>query len=318
MRALLSLVIAVVASALGHGLLWAGGIPIVESVQQYDGPLGAAGLLAPILATLGAVVIGAAMLTAAWSSLGVVVLGIVHLVAGTGMLLLPPAAVLAMLRPVRDANHDLGYGAEYSWATGVFLLTGVVYFVAGIAVAARRGRSSGAARAVAAVLAIVLGLGALPLVVLAGDRLVTVLARLGAAFDILGIGLLLGAAVVLAIVVATVRWSTLGVVVLGILLAAGGAVAVFAAEPTFRVLFAAGGAPLADGGTDVGSSGGILVFGMLLIAAGIAGALRAARRRRLEERDDADERIGYQAEQLDPSEQPTDDLSAIFPPANRV
>jgi hypothetical protein len=313
MRALLSLIIAVVASALGHGLLWAGGTGVVQSIQQYDGPPGAVAPLAPILAVLGALVIGAAMLTAAWSSLGVIVLGLVHIVAGTGMLLLPPTAVLAALHPVEDVNRDIAFGAEYAWATGMFVLTGVVYFVAGVAVAARRGRTSGGARAVSAVLAIVLGLGAVPVVALAADRLVqAVLVRFSAALDLLGLGLLLGAAIVLVIVTATARWSSLGVIVLGVLLAAGGAAAVVASEQTDRVLFATGGAPLANGGSYVGSSGGILMLGMLLIAAGIAGAVRAARRRRLEAVPEDEERIGYQAEE------PTDELAAIFPPADRV
>jgi hypothetical protein len=313
MRALLSLVIAVVASALGHGLLWAGGTGIIESIQQYDGPAGAVPPLAPILAVLGALVIGAAMLTAAWSSLGVIVLGLVHIVAGTGMLLLPPMAVLSALHPVEDVDRDIAYGAEYSWATGLFVLTGVVYFVAGVAVAARRGRTSGGARAVSTVLAIVLGLGAVPVMAIAGDRLVqAVLVRFSAVVDLLGIGLLLGAAIVLAIVTATARWSSLGVIVLGVLLAAGGAAAVVASEQTDRVLFATGGAPLANGGSYVASSGGVLMLGMLLIAAGVAGLIRAARRRRLEAAPEDEELIGYQPEQ------PTDQLTALFPPADRV
>lgn len=115
-------------------------------------------------------VIAVAMLTAAWSSLGVIVLGLVHLVGGIGMLILPPATVVGLLRPLRDADHDLGYGAAFSWTTGVFLLTGVAFLVAAVAVAARRARASGSSRAVSAVLAIVLGLGAMPLVMLGADR----------------------------------------------------------------------------------------------------------------------------------------------------
>jgi predicted small integral membrane protein len=310
MRAFLSLVIAVVASAVGHGLLWAGGLGVYRNVQEGSA-FARPDIVSPILLTLGVLLVGVAMLTAAFSSLGVILLGIVHIVSGAGLVILPPTLLLPALRPIEDVNRSVASGFDYSWASGVLLLTGVLFFVGGIAAASRRARPTAAGRVVSAVLAVLLGAGLVPLVALGGARLVrTILVTLGSAIlDLLGLGLLAAAVVVLIVIAATARWSSLGVLILGVLLTAAGGVLVFAPLPVLRLLIA--NPPLVVGLQDVGSTGGLLLLGVLILALGIAAIVRGRRRRREEPAEDDEESIGYQRERHD-------GLTEIFPPADRV
>jgi hypothetical protein len=310
MRAFLSLVIAVVASAVGHGLLWAGGLGVYRSVQEGSS-FARPDIVSPILLTIGVLLVGLAMLTAAFSSLGVIILGIVHVVVGAGLVILPPALLFPTLRPIEKANESVGYGFDYSWASGVLLLTGVLFFVGGIAAASRKARPTAAGRVVTAVLAVLLGIGVVPLIALGGARLVqAILVKLSPAIlDLLGLGLIAGAAVVLIIIAATARWSSLGVVILGVLLTVGGGVLVFLPLPVFRLLLS--NPPFVVGLQYVGSTGALLLLGVLILALGIAGIVRGARRRREEPVDEYDESIGYQQERHD-------GWTEIFPPADRV
>lgn len=295
MRAVLSLVVAVVTTVVGEALLWGGGAVTLRSAQEVGG-VGPRAIPPGVVALIGIVLVSIAMLTAAWSSLGVIVVGIVHLVVGGAALVLSPAVYLAVLRPLEDADRDVAGGVDYAAATGMLLLTGVVLVVGGIALAARRARSSPAGRATSLVLALVLGIGLLPLVLIGGSRVVqAVLLRLSPVVELLGAGLVLSAAVLLVIVVATVRWSSLGAFVIGVILAAAGFVSLFAPAAVARPLALA--PDLEHGASYIAMTGELALLGMLLVVTAIAGLVRAARRRAQESVPEVEERIGYQPEQ---------------------
>jgi hypothetical protein len=314
MRAVLSLIVALVASVAGHLLLWGGGSANLQSVEQTGGA-GAGDLTPQILAIVGVLLVAVALLTAAWSSVGVIVVGIVHVVAGFVAVVVPPIVVMGPIRWIDGVNGPVGDGVSYSWPTGVQLLTGAIFLVVGISTAARLPRSSAAARAVTLVLAVVLGLGVVPLMVLGGYRMVQAMIRVAPVVELLGLLLVLGAAVVVAIIAATVRWSSLGVLVIGIVFAAAGAYALVATEQVVHLVDA--NPPFAVGTSYLGATGNLLLLGLLLLVAGIAGIARATRRRRAlrEAEPEAEESIGYQPERPgDQDDRPTDDLGRAFPP----
>ena len=314
MRAVVSLIVAVVASVVGEALLWGGGAGAMRIMRESAG-LDAAAVVPVVLAVVGILFVAVAMLTAAWSSLGVVVVGAIHLVVGGAALVLSPAVYIAVLRPLHAASPDVAGGVDVAAATGMLLLTGVVMFVGGIAVAARKARSSAAGRVTSLVLALVLGIGLLPLLAIGGFRIVeAVLVRLSAVVEFVGAGLVLGAAVLLVIVVATVRWSSLGAFVIGVAVAAAGVLALVAPGAALRPL--AFDPEIAGGATYVALTGQLALLGMLLLTTAIAGLIRAGRRRADEQGtgpgSDVEESIGYQREQ------PTQDLGELFPPSNPV
>src|SRR5689334_12986865 len=227
MRAVLSLIVAIVTTVVGEALLWGGGTALTRGALEaarFDGRTA----LPAVIALVGILLVAVAMLTAGWSSLGVIVVGAIHLIAGAAALLVSPAIYYAVLRPLHQADQGVATGVDYAAATGMLLMTGVVLFVGGIAVAARRARSGAAGRVVSLILAFVLGVGLLPVLAIGGSRVVqAVLLRLSAVVELFGALLVLAAAVLLVVVVATVRWSSLGALVLGALLALAGFAALF-------------------------------------------------------------------------------------------
>ncbi len=308
MRAILSLIVAVVATVVGEALLWGGGAATLRIVQERAA-VDDRSLLPAVIASIGIVLVAIAMLTTAWSSLGVVVVGAVHLVVGGTALVVSPAIYYAVLRPLSQTNRDVAGGVDYAAATGMLLLTGVVMFVGGIALAARKARSGAAGRITSLILALVLGIGLLPLVAIGGFRVLrAVELRLSVAVELFGALLVLGAAVLLVIVVATLRWSSLGAFVIGVILAAGGFAALFvpgllAHRPAIDRDF--------DGGAlSVAGTGQLALLGTLLLVAAIAGLVRAAGRRRQEPALEVDEQIGYRAETVAPT---TSALDEVFP-----
>jgi hypothetical protein len=98
--------------------------------------------------------------------------------------------------------------------------------------------------------------------------------------------------------------------VLGVLLTGVGAFALFRATDLYDLLST--NSALAIGATALGATGGLLVLGVLILALGVAALIRGVGRRRAEPAAEVDESIGYQQERT------TDDLSQLFPPADRV
>ncbi|MGN6325024.1 hypothetical protein [Pseudolysinimonas sp.] len=310
MRAVLSLIVAIVTTVVGESLLWGAGTALTRGALEAGG-LDQRAALSASIAVVGIVLVALAMLTAGWSSLGVIVVGAIHLVAGAAALLVSPAIYYAVLRPLHQANQSVATGVDYAAATGMLLLTGVVMFVGGIALAARKARSGVAGRVVSVILAFVLGVGLLPVLAIGGSRVVqAVLLRLSAVVELFGALLVLAAAVLLVIVVATVRWSSLGALVLGIVLAAAGFGALFV--PPALAPVSALDAQVGRGAGYLVGTGQLALLGMLLLATAIAGLVRGAQRRRLEPEPEVEESIGYQRET------PLRTMDEIFPRTTSV
>jgi hypothetical protein len=309
MRAVVSLIVAVVGAVVGDILVWGGGTALSRSLASLR-PDPAQQILPSVFTVLGLLFLAAAMLSAAWSSLGVVVVGIFQIVVGLAIVVLPVAIWVRPLTSVESISRPVGEGLESSWASGVGLLTGVVFFVGGIALATRRARPGAAGRAVTTIIAVLLGAGIVLLLAYGGGRLLFAIQQFRGGIEVLGVVFVLLAAVAMAVVIAGVRWSSLGPIVLGVLLVALGAASLWSTAVQRLVI---ADRALVSGIGYVGGTGGYLVLGVLVLVAGIAGLIRGARRRAAESAIEPDERIGYR------QEQPGDDGPAWPPfPAERT
>jgi hypothetical protein len=319
MRAFLSLVVAVVLSIAGHLLAWGAGWALhrlaAEAREQT-----AAAVLPSVLLGLGVLCLAGAMLTVAWSSVGVVLIGLVQTLTGLGIVVLPAAIWAGTLTSAERFSRPVGDGLLAWWASGLGLLVGLAFLVAGMAVAARRSRSTATGRVVTTVLSLVLGAGVVLLVALGAARLVRSIDQRSVGVELLGVLLVLGAAVLVVIVVACVRFSSLGAVVLGILIGGFGGLLVWAPLLVLRPLD--GNRALTDGLRYAGDGGGYLVLGVLVLVAGIAGVVRARRTRVAQPADEVEEHIGYQREDavgdLFPFDRGRDDAPTGPIPTDRV
>ncbi|GAA2089577.1 hypothetical protein GCM10009840_30290 [Pseudolysinimonas kribbensis] len=301
MRAFVSLVIAVVLSVAGHLLVWGGGWTLHRLSAQLREQTADA-LLPSVVLGLGVLCLAGAMLTVAWSSVGVVIIGLVQTLTGLGIIILPAAIWAGTLISAERIYRPVGDGLFAWWASGLGLLVGLLFLVAGMATAARRPRSTAAGRVVTTVLSLVLGAGAVLLVALGGARLIQSIQQRSGGIELLGVLLVLAAAVLVVIVIAGVRFSSLGAIVLGVLLGALGGLLIWSPQLVLRPI--ASNRALTDGLRYAGDGGGYLVLGVLVLVAGIAGVVRARRRRAMEPVEDVDERIGYQ---------PEDGVGSLFP-----
>lgn len=322
MRAFLSLVIAIVLSTTGHLLVWGGGSTLARLQQQ--GALHEGQALVPsILVALGVVCLAGAMLTAAWSSVGVILVGLVQALIGIGIVVLPVAIYAGAVTSVERVSRPVGDGLLSWWASGLGLVTGLVFFVGGIAAAARRPRATAAGRVTTTILSIALGVGVLLLLAYGGASLIRSIVQSRGAVEVLGVLLVLAAAVLIVIVVAGVRFSSLGAIVAGVLIAGLGGLLLWAPDLVLRPILATG--RFAVGLGFLGDAGGLLVLGVLLFAAGIAGLIRARRTRAATAAElEIEEHIGYQVEEpaehfpLFPATTDAAPERTAEPPADRV
>jgi hypothetical protein len=319
MRAFLSLVLAVVLSIAGHLLVWGGGWTLHRLQEQVREQTPAA-VLPSVLLGLGVLCLAGAMLTAAWSSVGVVIVGLVQALTGLGIVVLPAAIWAGTLTSAERVYRPVGDGLFAWWASGLGLLVGLVLLIAGMATAGRRPRSTATGRVVTTVLSLVLGAGVVLLIALGAARLIQSVQQRSGGIELLGVLLVLGAAVLVVIVVAGVRFSSLGAIVLGILLGGLGGLLVWAPLLVLRPL--EGNRALTDGLRYAGDAGGCLVLGVLVLVAGIAGIVRARRKRVAEPADEVEEHIGYQREDavgdLFPFDRGRDDAPTGPIPTDRV
>ncbi|MGL5908928.1 MAG: hypothetical protein ACRCZP_02935, partial [Phycicoccus sp.] len=196
-----SVLVAVPACAVGYLLvLWAAG----RVVTGDTGFGGSDAATLAFVAAVGALFLGTAMLTAAWSSGGVLVLAAGHLVVGTVAVVAPQGD------PGTSPTSDLGRGAEVALVGGLVLTVGVVLLVGGLTTRACRlpGRDRDrSGRLVSVGVAVV---GVLPglMLVLAGgleNYGEQVLNRRGP--QLLPIALLAVGLAALAVTMAYARWS---------------------------------------------------------------------------------------------------------------
>jgi hypothetical protein len=224
MRRIVSLIVALVAWAGGHALLFWSGVGLQRALESSGS---AAVVSAAPLAVLGAALVGVAALTAAWSSLGAILIGVIQSVAGLVVAVVPPGSA-GSRTVVGDAVTwlaglgDIGNGMSLWLVGGACAVEGVVLFVLGVAASRRRAGFVVEHPAVARLVALIVTLvGLLPGALLAlhgGALQQTAMYAMLRGPSVLGL-VLLGLGLVVLVLLATgVRWSGLGAIVAGALL----------------------------------------------------------------------------------------------------
>jgi len=293
MRPLLSVLLALVLAPLGTVVVALSGTVVVRAALTLS--VGPETVVAIAGMVLGLLLIGAAAASVAVHALGAAVLAIPHLVLGA--LALFPSAGTADLGPALQLASALrravGTPVDVllpTWFAGVTLAIGCV--LAGSAVAAWRPARGipAASRAIVGGVAGVVGLGAVVLVLVAGETLLVLVTRflVGGPGALLAAALVLVASLLLGAVAASARWTVLGPLVLGALVSLLGLAAVVA---PVAVAGAAASLPRPGGSMaglgqaigDLGMTGGIAMLGLVMLA----GALGVAVRRAFPGRSDA-------------------------------
>ncbi|MGL5867350.1 MAG: hypothetical protein ACRCYX_16020 [Dermatophilaceae bacterium] len=205
-----SVLVALPACAVGYALVfWTAGRVIVGDL----GVGGSDSATLTFVASVGALFLGIAMATTAWSSAGVFILAAGNLVVGTVAVVSPQGG------PGGSPTSDIGRGAEVALVGGQVLAIGVILLVGGVTARACR-RPGGADRdesgpLMSVLVAFVGGLPGLVLVLAGGIENYgeQVLNERGP--QVLPIALLIVGLVALAATLAYARWSAFGLGVVG-------------------------------------------------------------------------------------------------------
>ena len=279
-RRVLSIAIAVIATALGYAAAWTGGTTIAQYAQMGR-PV--EDLLAVPLLVLGVVLLAVGALTVWLSSAGVLVVGALHVLVGVLYLVLPPtglregfAPIHQLLNSLNDLSREISYGAFYAVPTGWGLLTGAALISVGLGARLRRTASTTTNRALAIGAAVILGVpGAL--LVLGGGGMVfrsaVVTLQAPTVFALLGVFI---GTVLVAAVAYLARWSSAGVIVLGGIVIVAGILFMVANGPISAALLRVSD-PLVLGIGSAGSTGNVLFAGVVIAAVGVGAKLRADR-----------------------------------------
>lgn len=290
-RGLLSILIALVATVLGYLAAWTGGVNLANEANSFRGGLNA-GWLALVL--LGLLLLAVAALTVAISSAGVIVVGAIHLAFGVLAFALPItgltggfAPAYTLMQSVFSLSEPLGGGLFFSVPTGFGMLVGVVLLVGGIAARSRVARAGATSRLVTGVIGLVLAVPALLLLLVGGGdsyRHAAIMFQPASPLDLLAIvaGLLL-----VAVVVISVRWSSTGLVLLGVIVSVLGAVFLVASGPSVGMVNGVS-QELAAGIQSAGASGNVLIAGVVMLAVALGVRIRARRSASGEPVDPAD------------------------------
>lgn len=279
-RRILSITIAVFATALGYAAAWTGGTTLAQYAQMGR-PL--EDLLAIPLLILGAVLLAVGALSVVLSSAGVLVVGAIHMLVGLLYLVFPPtgiregfAPIHQLLNSLNDLSREISYGAFYAVPTGWGLLTGAALIAVGLGVRLRRTPSTTTARILAIGAAVVLGIpGAL--LVLGGGGMVfrssVVTLQPPTIFALLGVFI---GVVLFAAAAYVARWSSAGVIALGGVLILAGILFMVANGPISTALLRVSD-PLVLGIGSAGLTGNVLLAGVVVAAVGVGAKLRADR-----------------------------------------
>ena len=278
-RRILAIVIAFVFSIAGHLLVYVGGTDLLMRSQQFaDGP---GNPLAVIGLIVGLILIAIAALTIAISSAGVIALGALHILFGLLTVLLPisfefrpPTFQLTLL--LRDLNQGMGDGMLSNFILGPGLLTGVILLVAGLAARGRTMRANPLAIVVSIAVSILGFIGIF--VAITGGTFVyrSMLQQFSGRIEVVGVSLLLLGAVLIAATAVTVRWSSAGVIVLGVVTIIAALLWALLSRQVFGAL-AGVSRDLANALGYVGANGLLALIGVVLVAVGVGASLRARR-----------------------------------------
>ncbi|MBG6055793.1 hypothetical protein IWX81_002221 [Salinibacterium sp. CAN_S4] len=274
-RTALSVVVSLVATALGYAALWQGGAVLMREAVRFDRTTDP---LALPLVVGGLMLLAVAMLSVAMSSVGVMTVGVIHLLFGLVAVLDPSLPFIRLIAQAFGRDSTVGDGMLYSVSTGIGMLAGIVFVVTGLAALTGRSQKPGAvARAASVIVAIVAGPMGVLLAFMGGGLVYTDLVVLATGgFNPTGAVLLLVGTVLVGLAVLTLRWSSVGLAVLGLAIAGIGFFGL--AEPgqlasiagqvsrelSVTVQFAA-------------PNGNLALLGMLLLAAAFGTLLRSRR-----------------------------------------
>jgi hypothetical protein len=276
-RIVISLLVAPIASVLGYLALWSGGT--VFSRALLDRTSSGLDPLAVLFVVLGVLLLVVAMATIAFSSVGVIVVGVIHLLVSLLAVLGPAKPFLVLLGPLYDTIPAVADGLLYSIPTGVGMLAGVIFLVAGLAALSRRPARPGVlARIASVVIGLAGGLIGLVLAVSGGGLIYTSqMLEFRELADQRGALLLLVGVALLAVAVATLRWSSLGVATLGLVVVVIGALGI--TQPGDAVAVTRDvSVELSRALQFVSANGNLAMLGMLLLAAALGTLLRSRRR----------------------------------------
>jgi hypothetical protein len=273
-RPFLSLLMASVATAAGLAVLLSAGQRRVAALSHdADAP----DVSADALVLLGVVILGVAAASLALHWVGGLVVGAVHLLLGGIAVLVPITGPLSgAYSPtweiggmLRDLDGALGDGATIFFFSGAAFVLGA--FLIGAALGVRSRWDSPAANSstvvISSVVAGVLLALALVLLATAGDLFVeAVLEHVRYEFALaLAVA---SAALVAGVGGLTLRWSSAGVILTGVLALVAGVVAIYAGAAL----------PIEFVGPKVVAYGFLPAFGITFLVAGLAGTLRRSPR----------------------------------------
>jgi hypothetical protein len=268
LRPFLSLLVASVATALGLAVLLIAGQRHVIGLARLSPDVGS-----DVLMVVGVLILGAATASLAVHWVGALVVGAVHLLLGGLAVLIPISGPLSgAYNPtweiggmLRDLDPSLGDGSTVFFYSGAALVLGA--FLVGAALGVRSRWDSPPAGATAVVISSVVGavvlLVALVLLATAGEQFVTNLLvmlryEFPLAIAVAAVALLAGIGGL------TLRWSSAGVILIGVAALVVGVVAIFAGT----VL------PFELVRPKVVAYGFLPALGISFLAAGIAARLR--------------------------------------------
>ncbi|WP_374945798.1 hypothetical protein [Agreia sp.] len=137
-RALVSILVGVVVTPFGIGLVAVGSSGLLEAFSRASGSAPAEPR-SLIIVTAGAVVLAGVALTTAWSSIGAAIAGV--LVVVFGLLAVFPAAVLWIHRTASALNMQIAEGLSSAVAVGFVAVLGLVLL--GAAASSARARRAG-------------------------------------------------------------------------------------------------------------------------------------------------------------------------------
>lgn len=277
-RRLLSVLIAVVATVLGYLAAWTGGVAI--AMNSFRAQFDPSGL--PLL-LLGLVLLAVAALTIVMSSAGVIVVGAAHLLFGLLAFALPMTGITGgfapaywLIRLTYGASRAFADGLYFSVPTGFGMLVGATLLIAGLMARSRQTPTSSIARVSAGVAALILGVPGVLLVLTGGGSSYRRTAAMLQPATPLDVILIVSGLLLVSVVVVSVRWSSVGVILLGAIVSLLGLVFVVASAPIVGTV-ARISQEFAAGVQSAGVSGNVLVLGVVLLAVGFGVRIRARR-----------------------------------------
>lgn len=280
-KRIVSVVIAIVAAVLGYLAAFTGGVGMANSAASLRGQFDPSSLL---LLLLGVLLLAVSALTVAISSAGVIVLGVAHLLFCIAIIAFPPSGLFEdsvlpayeIVQAVQGVSREFANGLYFSSSTGFGLLAGEVLLGIGLVARSRRGVPSMAARLITGLLGLVVGVAGVILVLGGGGGAYTHIMIMFTPVPVLAAVALVAGLILVGIVVVSGRASSAGVIVLGAIVTVLGILFLFVGMQLVMPVQALS-QELGAGIRVAGSSGQVLIVGVLLLAAGFGARLRARR-----------------------------------------